>query len=93
MNNEFTFDFPEELGGQVMDITYWATRKKEDLGNEPTHHDIRNVLQDAGVVSALMYTDDPDDFIPIPVDLNAPEWKQHLSYLIPFLLEIAEDNN
>jgi hypothetical protein len=91
-NNEFTFEFPEELGGQVMEITYWAEWKAEDWGNEPTHHDWRNVLQDAGVTSALMYTDDPDDLTPIPVNLEAPEWKQHLEYLIPFLFEHAEDN-
>jgi len=60
-NNEFTFDFPEELGGQVMDITYWATWKMEDFGNEPTHHVWKPVLQDAGVESALMYTDDMDE--------------------------------
>jgi hypothetical protein len=89
-NNEFTFDFPEELGGQVMEIAYWAEWEMQDFGNEPTHHVWKNVLQDAGVESALMYTDDPDDLTPVPVDLHAPEWKQHLNYLMPFLFEIVE---
>jgi len=89
-NNEFTFDFPEELGGQVMEITYWAEWEMQDFGNEPTHHVWENVLEDAGVESALMYTDDPDDLTPVPVDLHAPEWKQHLNYLMPFLFEIVE---
>jgi len=89
--NEFTFDFPEELGGQTMSISYWAEWKTEDFGNEPTHHVWQPVLQRAGVESALMYTSDPDDLTPIPVDLNAPEWKHHLNYLMPFLIEIAED--
>ena len=39
-----------------------------------------------------MYTNDPDDLTPIPVNLEAPEWKHHLDYLIPFLYEHAEDN-
>jgi hypothetical protein len=90
-NRTFNFDFPEEMGGQVMDISYWAEWKREDLGNEPTHHVWEWVLQDAGVESALMYTDDMDDLTPIPVDLNAPEWKQHLDYLMPFLIEQAEE--
>jgi hypothetical protein len=93
MKNEFTFEFPDELGGQVMEITFWAEKAWEDWGNEPTHHDWRIVLQDAGVESALMYTDDPDDLTPVPVDLNAPEWKQHLDYLMPFLVEHAEESD
>ena len=90
-NRTFTFDFPEELGGQTMSITFWAEWKMEDWGYEPTHHDWRAVLQDAGVESALMYTDNMDDLTPVPVNLNAPEWKQHLDYLMPFLIEYAEE--
>jgi hypothetical protein len=90
-NRTFNFDFPEEMGGQVMDISYWAEWKMEDFGNDPTHHVWQPVLQRAGVESALMYTDDMDDLTPIPVNLNAPEWKQHLNYLMPFLIEQAEE--
>jgi len=69
METQINFDFPEELGGQVMDITFSV--------------DADNVK----IISSLMYTSDPDDLTPIPIDLTSPKWRHHLSYITPFLLE------
>lgn len=73
MATQINFDFPEELGGQVMDITFSI--------------DADNV----NIVRSLMYTSDPDDLTPIPIDLTAPQWRHHLSYLTPFLLETSNN--
>lgn len=69
MENQINFDFPEELGGHVMDITFSVD------GHQ------------VNIIRSLMYTSDPDDLTPIPIDLTSPKWRQHLSYINPFLIE------